>query len=99
MTLFFLISDKMPVERFQRQTVQCERRGLHRKEGERLKSISRRVSSCREIEKKPEDRPERGDTKGITGEESLNNFQTDYSLELGGGQTQRFSRAFEENLK
>lgn len=90
----------MPVERFQRQTVQCERRGLHRKEGERLKSISRRVSSCREIEKKPEDRPERGDTKGgITREESLNNFQTDYSLELGGGQTQRFSRAFEENLK
>lgn len=56
-----------------------EGRGLHRKEGERLKSI-RRVSSCKEIEKKPEDKPERGDTKG----EFLNNFQTDYSLEPGG---------------
>lgn len=55
-----------------------EGRGLHRKEGERLKSISRRVSSCREIEKKPEDRPERGDTKGgIMREGFLNNFQTD----------------------
>lgn len=62
-----------------------EGRGLHRKEGERLKSISRRASSCGETEKKPEDRPERGDTKGgITREEFLNDFQTDSSLEPGG---------------
>lgn len=54
-----------------------------RREVQKHSKKSKQLWKDKEIGKnKPEDGPERGDTKGgITREEFLNNFQTDFSLE------------------